>query len=368
MLVRKPGTPVPAGLHRGNDPMINRRLLLGGATIAVPALLAARRAAAQEVTLRLHHFLPPVSNVHRHFLVPWANKVRDESGGRLRIQIFPSMQLGGAPPQLYDQAKDGVADIVWTLPGNTPGRFPRIEVIELPFIAHKRASVNARATWTLFDRHMRGEFGETHIITAWGHDGGLIHARREVKTMDDMRGLKLRFPTRQAGEALKALGATAIGLPVPQVPEAMSQGVIDGAVVPWEVVPSIRLQEMARYHVGIPGTPTFYIATFILAMNKARYEGLAPDLQRVLDANSGAAAAEMAAKVWDDEGPKVEEQVRRRGNSITEISVEEKARWQDATAPVVQAWIGQMRERNIDGAALVEETRALVAQLGQGVT
>lgn len=176
--------------------MLHRRLLLTGAAIGAPALLAPGRAAAQEATLRLHHFLPAVSNVHRHFLVPWARKVQEETNGRLRIQVFPAMQLGGAPPQLYDQAKDGVADIVWTLPGNTPGRFPRIEVIELPFLAHRRASVNARVTWALLDRHMRGEFGETHILTAWAHDHGVIHARREVKTMEDLRGLKLRFPTR----------------------------------------------------------------------------------------------------------------------------------------------------------------------------
>ncbi|MBW6399646.1 TRAP transporter substrate-binding protein [Roseomonas sp. HJA6] len=349
--------------------MLNRRSLLTGATLAAPALVTARRAAAQEVTLRLHHFLPAVSNVHRHFLVPWTNKVREESGGRLRIQIFPSMQLGGAPPQLYDQAKDGVADIVWTLPGYTPGRFPRIEVIELPFIAHRRASVNARVAWTLFDQHMRTtEFSETHIITAWAHDGGLIHAKREVKTMEDLRGLKLRFPTRQAGEGLKALGATPIGMPVPQVPEAMAQGVIDGAVVPWEVVPSIRLQEMARYHIGIPGSPTFYSASMILAMNPTRYEALPADLKHVLDANSGEPAALMAAKVWDEEGPKVEEMARRRGNAITEITEAEKARWVAATAPVTESWIGQMRERSIDGAALVDQTRALVAQYGQGVS
>jgi TRAP-type C4-dicarboxylate transport system substrate-binding protein len=347
--------------------MIDRRLLLTGAAAVAPALLTPRRAAAQEVTLRLHHFLPAVSNVHRHFLVPWTRKIQEESQGRLRIQIFPSMQLGGAPPQLYDQAKDGVADIIWTLPGNTPGRFPRIEVIELPFIAHKRASVNAKVTWELFEKHMRPDFAETHIVTAWAHDGGLIHAKREVKTMEDLRGMKLRFPTRQAGEALKALGATAIGLPIPQVPEAMSQGVIDGAVVPWEVVPSIRIHEMVRNHVGIPGTPTLYSASFILAMNKARYDGLAPDLKRVLDANSGLVAAEMAAKVWDEQGPVVEAMVRRRGNSITEITEAEKARWVATTAPVTTAWIAAMRERNIDGGTLVEETRAAVARLGQGV-
>ena len=186
--------------------------------------------------------------------------------------------------------------------------------------------------------------------------------------MEDLRGMKLRFPSRQAGEGLKALGATPIGMPVPQVPEAMAQGVIDGAVVPWEVVPSIRLQEMARYHIGIPGSPTFYSASMILAMNPARYQALPADLKRVLDANSGEPAALMAAKVWDEEGPKVEEMARRRGNSITEISEAEKARWVAATAPVTDSWVAQMRERSIDGAALVEQTRGLVARYGQGVS
>jgi TRAP-type C4-dicarboxylate transport system substrate-binding protein len=352
------------------DPMDRRRLLTLGAAsgLALPALLRPSAARAQEVTLRLHHFLPAVSNVHRHFLQPWARKIEQESDRRLRIQIFPSMQLGGAPPQLYDQARDGVVDIIWTLPGNTPGRFPRIEVFELPFVAHRRAAPNAKAVQELYERRMREEFAETHIIVAWGHDRGQIHARREVKTLEDMRGLKLRFPTRQAGEALRALGAAPIGMPVPQVPEALSQGVLDGAVVPWEVVPSIRLHEMVRYHTEIPGSPTLYIATFLLAMNKAKYEGLPADLRRVLDANSGQAAAEMAAKVWDEQGPVVEEMVRKRGNSIIELSAEEKERWQRQTQPVIDTWVTQMRERNIDGGALLEEARALIAKHGQGVS
>src|SRR3712207_7344504 len=85
-------------------PIDRRRALALGGALAAPALLRSPPAAAQETTLRLHHFLPAVSNVHRFFLQPWAQKVQSESGGRLRIQIFPAMQLGGAPPQLYDQA------------------------------------------------------------------------------------------------------------------------------------------------------------------------------------------------------------------------------------------------------------------------
>jgi TRAP-type C4-dicarboxylate transport system substrate-binding protein len=345
--------------------MIARRsfLVAGGSALALPALV--REAAAQEVTLRLHHFLPAVSNVHRHFLQPWAQKVQSESQGKLRVQIFPAMQLGGAPPQLFDQARDGVADIVWTLPGNTPGRFPRIEVFELPFVADRRAAPNAKAVWEFSQTHLREEFREVHPITVWAHDGGSIHSKREVLRLEDMRGLKLRFPTRQAGEALSALGAAPIGLPVPQVPEAISQGVIDGAVVPWEVVPSIRLAELVRNHTEITGSPTFYTTTFILAMNTAKYQGLPAELRGVLDANSGMVAAEMAAKVWDEQGPAVRAQVeRRRENKIVQLPVAERERWAAACKPVVDSWISAMQGRNIDGAALLADARRLIQKHG----
>src|SRR5215211_6782873 len=121
-----------------------RFLAAAGASIAAPAI--ARPALAQaQVTLKLHHFLPPVSNGHSKMLSPWAKAVEQDSGGKIKIDIFPSMQLGGTPPQLYDQARDGVVDIVWTLPGNTPGRFPVSETFELPFVPHRKALVNSRA-------------------------------------------------------------------------------------------------------------------------------------------------------------------------------------------------------------------------------
>lgn len=349
--------------------MIDRRrlLTLGASLLAAPAVLRIPRAQAQEVTLRLHHFLPAVSNVHRYFLQPWVQKIQQESGGRLRIQIFPAMQLGGTPPQLYDQARDGVADIIWTLPGSTPGRFPKVEVFELPFVSHKRAIVNCKAIQEFADKHLKEEFQEVHPLCVWGHGEGLIHSRRPVRTMEDLQGLKLRFPSRLNGEALRSLGAAPVGMPVPQVPEALSQGVIDGAVVPWEVVPSLKLHEMVRHHTEIPGSPTLYIANFILAMNKAKYASLPDDLRKVLDANSGQAAAQMAARPWDERGPVVEEMVRKRGNEIIVISEEEKRRWMQATQPVIDNWVKQAGERGFDGAALLAEARALVEKYGQGV-
>ncbi|HEX7076685.1 MAG TPA: TRAP transporter substrate-binding protein DctP, partial [Hyphomicrobiaceae bacterium] len=196
---------------------ISRRTFIAtaGAGIAAPAVLRVTRANAAEVTLRLHHFLPPVASVPKHMLEPWAKRIESGTGGRLKIELYPSMQLGGKPPQLYDQAKDGVADIVWTLPGYTAGRFPSTEVFELPFVAARTARVNARAAQEFADQHLKEETKDVKLLCFWCHDHGLIHAKRQVKTMEDLKGLKLRFPTRLAGEALEALGASPIGMPVP---------------------------------------------------------------------------------------------------------------------------------------------------------
>jgi TRAP-type C4-dicarboxylate transport system substrate-binding protein len=228
--------------------------------------------------------------------------------------------------------------------------------------------VNVRAIQEFATKHLAEEFREVHPLCVWGHGEGLIHARREVKTMEDLHGLKLRFPSRLNGEALRALGASTVGMPPGQIPEALSQGVIDGAVVPWEILPSIRLQEMVRFHTEIPGSPTLYIANFILAMNQAKYAALPAELRAVLDANSGLPCADMAAKPWDEQGPVVEAMVRRRGNQITVITEAEKARWVAATESVVTNWVAASREKGFDGAALLAEARALVAKHSAGLT
>lgn len=342
---------------------VARRRLLQGLAAVVAAPAVARTAFGQgAVTLKMHHFLSPLSNGHAKFLAPWAKQVEADSGGRIKIDIFPSMQLGGSPAQLFDQARDGVADIVWTLPGNTAGRFPLIEVFELPFVPSRRALVNSQAVQDLAVQHLKNEFREVHPICFWAHDHGLIHANKPVKSLDDLRGLKLRFPTRLAGEALKALGATAIGMPIPQVPQALVQSVIDGCVVPWEVVPAIKVHELLKYHTEIPGSPTLYTTTFVLAMNKPKYDGLPAELKAALDKNSGQVAAAMAGRMWDAEGVTVTEMVRGRGNTITTISVEEAARWRKATEPVIDAWVKQMKEKGADGGKLLETARGLLTK------
>ena len=337
-------------------------LHLAGAAVAAPAVSRVAWGQTPQVTLKMHHFLPPVSNGHAKLLVPWAKKVEADSGNRIKIDVYPSMQLGGTPAQLYDQVRDGVVDFVWTLPGNTPGRFPGIEVFELPFVAAKKAVPNAKATQEFYEGYLRDEFKEVHPICVWSHDGGLIHTNRAIKTMEDLKGLKLRSPTRLAGEALKALGANGIPMPIPQLPEALAQKVLDGCVIPWEVVPAVKVQELCKFHTDIPGSPTLYTATFTVAMNKPKYESLPADLKKVIDDNSGQFAATMAGKMWDDQAVVVEELVKKRGNTISAITPEEAMRWRKATEPVIESWMKQVKERGIDGAKYLDAARALVAK------
>lgn len=238
---------------------------------------------AQVVTLKVHHFLPPASTTHKNFIVPWCEKIAKESGGRLKCQIYPAMQMGGSPQQLYDQVKDGVADIVWTVPSYQAGRFPVIEAFELPFMVQdsERAS---RGLWHYATRNATAEFKGVRPILFHVHDGSLMHTtKKQIKTLEDFKGLKLRAPTRQGSKMLAALGATPVPMPLPQAAEALSKGVIDGVMIPWEVVPAVKFDEVTKFHTeAAPGEPQMSNTVFLFGMNPAKYDALPPELKKLL--------------------------------------------------------------------------------------
>ncbi|MDP1670270.1 TRAP transporter substrate-binding protein [Phaeovulum sp.] len=321
-------------------------------------------ARAQEVTLRLHEFLPLNSVVSAEIIDPWAGRIEAASGGRIKIEIFPSMQLGGKPADLVDQLVDGVVDIVWTLPGYTPGRFPRTEVFELPFLVADAESAS-RAYWEIAQSDMIAtDFKDMQILGTWVHGPGVVHSSRPVLRLEDMAGLKLRAPSRITAQLLEGLGAVALGMAVPAVPEALSRGVIDGALMPWEITSSIRVPELVHNHTEFPGR-AIYVATFILAMNKERYAGLPDDLRAIIDAESGADFSARAGRTLALADVPMRIDALAMGNAVTVLDVAEAARWQAAAGPVVAGWNASMTAAGIDGADLLERAQAaLVAQGG----
>ncbi len=335
-------------------PLVRTLLAAAFAAVAIPA-------AAQEITLKVHHFWPPGAMPPSTLLVPWCDRIAKDSGNRLKCQIYPAMQLGGAPPQLIDQAKDGVADIVWTLPGYTAGRFPLMEVFELPFMSAS-AEATSQAAWEYFDTHARKEFPGIHMLVVNVHDNGFVHAReRQVKTMADFKGLKVRAPTRQTNKLLGALGATPVAMPLPALADALSKGVVDGYLLPWEVIPSIKAHELTKYHSETdPKARALYTAVFTLAMNQAKYDSLPPDLRKVIDANSGAAAAKAFGRQWDASAPPARKMAVDRGNTFYVIPASELANWEKATANLDDDWVKDVTAKGNDGKMLLQTARDLI--------
>lgn len=316
-------------------------------------------ASAQVVTLKVHHFLPPGSTVHRNFIVPWCEKIAKESAGRLKCQIYPAMQMGGSPPQLYDQVKDGVADIVWTVPSYQAGRFPVIEAFELPFMVQdsERAS---RGLWNYALRNAAAEFKGVKPILFHVHDGSLMHTtKKQIKTLEDFKGLKLRAPTRQGSKMLAALGATPVPMPLPQAAEALSKGVIDGVMIPWEVVPAVKFDEVTKFHTeAAPGEPQMSNTVFLFGMNPAKYDALPPDLKKIIDANSGAEPSAWVGKVFTDDALPGKKSAEVRKNTIYVLPGAELKRWEAATASVTEEWIKDMTAKGFDGKRLFDEAKA----------
>ena len=342
---------------------IARRTFLASSigTAIAPAIVRVACADTPPITLKLHHAFSAVSGVHDKFLLPWTRKIETESGGRLHVDIFPSMQLGGAPATLFDQARDGSADIVWTSPTLTPGRFAKIETFELPFLPSRRALVSSRALTDFAAANLQDEFRDFYTICFSCSDSAAIHATRPVRTTEDMKDFKLHVQTRLAAEAMLALGARPVMMPSAQLPAAITEHVVDGCLDPWHLVPPLRLNDLLRTHTEFSDhSPS--ARTYVLAMNKASYERLPRELKSVIDSNSGQVAAAMAGAMWDQQAAAVANMVVERGDLIVTLLPEAVARWRKATEPVIDAWRKEMKEQKIDGGKLIAAANALLAK------
>jgi TRAP-type transport system periplasmic protein len=343
--------------------MIQRRTLLKTGVAASLGGSALSGLAQQAVTLKFHTFMSPQSNVWLGMHKPWMDKVEKDSGGRIKFEAYPAMQLGGTPVQLYDQARDGVVDIIWTLPGNTAGRFPRIEVFELPFMM-SNAEATSKAYWEYVQTQAPDEFKETQVLALQVHGPGMFHTvNKQIKSPADLKGLKMRGPTRQVTKMLGSVGATPVGMPLPQIPDSLSKGVIDGCVIPWEVVPSVKVHELTKFHTEFPSnSPALYTTTFVMAMNKPKYESLAPDLKKVIDANSGLETSAWLGKTQQGNDPNGRKAAADRGNTIYQLTASEAQEFTKLSAQIDDEWVADMNKRGFKGEALLKSAKDLIAK------
>jgi len=331
------------------------KILLG----AIALTAGAQAAVAADVTLRFHQFLPPQANVPQLAIEPWAKKVEKDSGGRIKVQLFPNMQLGGRPPELYDQAKDGVADVVWAVLGFTPGRFPKTEAFELPFTVGK-AEPGSRAFQEYVEKNAMDEFKDVKLIAVHVHGPGLFHSKDPINKLEDLKGMKVRGGSRVVNIMLEQLGATPVGMPVTSIGESLSKGVISATTIPFEVVPSLKVEQLVKNHTTFAGDKGLYTLTFAVAMSKRAYDKLPADLKKVIDNNSGAETAALFGRAMDQGDVTGRAAVAKAGNRIVSLDAVETQRWARAAAGVRATWYSQVAEKGIDGPKLAEQAGILV--------
>jgi TRAP-type C4-dicarboxylate transport system substrate-binding protein len=342
--------------------MTRRRRWLAGCLVGAALAGAAVPAAAQEFKLKFSHFVPPSHNHHATVIAPWVEEVKRRTGGRVEITVFPGASLC-KPPQQYECVRDGIADLSFAVTGWTPGRFPLSSVVELPFMM-RTAATGSQMLADLWDKYLKQEYQDVHVLYMNVHPAGHVHTHsKHVRALEDFRGLKIRAPTAVVGDVLETLGAAKVGMPVNQIYESMSNRVIDGFVVPYEVFPPFKFFEVTRFHTEVG----MYTTAFVTMMNKKKYESLPADLRRVLDETTSAQAGywKKVGASWDAAEAPGRKSIVDRKNEIYVLPRAERQRWREALRGLDDKWVRDLEAKGLPAAALLKEARALAARYGE---
>jgi len=334
-----------------------KHLLSGllASTLALSSLVVS----AQDVhELRLAHYLPPMHNMAANVLPGWAERLSKESDGRLKVTIYPAGQLLGVS-EIFDGVRAGVADIGWSMPGATPGRFPVMSVMELPFI-FQRAEHASQVVMEAYEKgYMDKEFQGVKVLYLHTHHAGIINTKEKVTDLEGLAGKRIRFPSPPVRSLLQALGADPVGVPAPQAYESLDRGVLDGVAFPFDAMQGLRLGELVNYHIDFP----MYVLTFYLVMNEAKFNSLPPDLQKVILDNSGMKEAIAVGRSWDESEDNAKAFVQKQGNTIVTLSEEQQKLWREKAQPVIDAGIQQAEKAGTKGREVYEMAVSRAAEL-----
>jgi TRAP-type C4-dicarboxylate transport system substrate-binding protein len=339
--------------------MIKKISLLGMA-FAASITLATQTQAADTIELKLATFEPPHAFAAKSVLKAWADKVNTESGGRLKVKVFAGGVLG-KPPQQYDIVKGGVADLAWTVLGYIGGQFPLSSVVDLPFLTTSSKGAT-HALNTLYDEGLLdAEFSGVKNIGMHTMHAYQFHFKdKNVTKPEQFKGLKIRVPSKIMGNILGKLGATPVRVPAPGTYEALQRGVLDGTPFPYAAVGSFRLGDVTKYHTEINISNT----SFALLMNEDKYNSLPDDLKKVIDANSGHAFGDWAAKLIDSNDGKQKEVIgAMEGHEVTVVSGADLEAYRKLLEPVEGEWLADMKSKNLDGEKVLARTKEVIAEM-----
>jgi len=310
------------------------------------------------IELKLSHFMSPMHNLHVDVFVPFAKEVEERTKGRLKVTVYPGEALGKSKDH-YDMAMHGITDIAFAIHGYTPGRFPLSSVMELPFQVPS-AKVGSRVVWELYEKkYFAKEYPGVKVLSLWVHSPGHVHMTKKLaKTLEDVKGLRLRSPGPLQTTLLRELGISPLTIPIPELYDALQRGMADGAVVPFSAVKDFKLHEVVKYHT----VADMYVMTMTLVMNPKTWDSLPPDAQKIIEETSGGRMSEMAGSSYDAYDQLGIEAAKKVKAEIYTLPPDEKKKWAERAKPVVDKWIADMEAKGLPGKKIYEETRQLLAK------
>ena len=319
--------------------------------------LAAVNATAKTVELKISHFMP-TKHVQHKVLADWAKEVEAATNGQLKFRIFPGGQLG-KPPHQYDSAVKGLTDIAFGLHSYTTGRFPLTAVMEMPFLVHN-AEAGSKVLWKVYEKYLMDEHKDTKVLWLFCHGAGQVFTtKKQVKTLEDIKGMKIRSPGKIMSEVLQKFGASPVGMPITQVYTGLERGLLDGVIAPWETMRPFRFYEKTKYAT----TADLYSMTFFVTMNKKKYNSLPSDLKKAIDDHTGEKMAIKAGKAYDDSDAPGKALAISKGMTEYVLPPAEIERWKKAALVVVDEWLADMEAKGLPGKEILEYTTSLLKQV-----
>ena len=310
--------------------------------------------AEDPIELKISHHGPVTWPPHEGALVPWAKKIEALTNGRVHFTFYPKEQLGKGKEQ-YDFAVKGTTDIGVSVTVYTPDRFPLTSVMKLPFIG-STGEQNSIVLWSLYKKYLQDEYKETKILWLFCHGPGHLHTvNKPVKTLEDLKGLRIRVADAALGKAMELLGAIPVVASATDAYKLFQEGKLDGACITWEGANVYKYLEMCKYHTEIK----MYTLPFFVAMNKDKYNSLPADIKKIIDDNSGEAMAAMTGKAMDNGDIPAKKIAQDRGDFIYSLPKEEFEKWRKITVAVGDDWVKEMKAKGLPG----EEVLAYVVDL-----
>src|SRR5437660_1747122 len=318
------------------------------AGLALPAL-----AQDKQVDLKISLWVPPA-----HPLVPatkeWAADIEKASGGTIKSTVFPAQQLGKAFDH-YDMARDGIADVTYVKPGYQPGRFPIIGAGELPFLmSDAKGGSEALDAW--YRKYVDKEMKDVKFCLAFIHSPSSFHSRtKKIVVPDDIKGMKVRPADATIANFVTLLGGTNVQSSAPEVRDIIERGVADAVTFPWGSLVLFGIDKVTKYHMEAP----LYVTTFVLVMNKDKYNQMSDRQKKAIDNNCNTEAAGRVGEPWgkfEDAG--IDKIKAEPGHEVYKLTPEQTAQWKKAAEPLVKSWAEGVKKTGVDPDAALAELRA----------